>query len=572
MKNTLIFATLAVSLAAVAHAQNIAGDWQGTLKAGEAELRLVLHITKNADGNLNATLDSVDQGANGIPVSSISLKDSKLNLTVDAISPQGAYEGTVNTDATTISGTWSQGQTLPLDFHRGTVSLKTEHKPAKPSDIDGDWLGTLDTGTMKLRVMFHITNTEDGLIATMDSLDQGAKGIPATTVKRDGASLKIELKQIGGAFDGKIAKNLATIDGNWAQMGNGFRLTLKRVKSAAELERRRPQNPVKPYPYREEEVTYDNKAAGIQLAATLTLPRGAGAFPAVLLICGSGPHDRDESLMGHRPFLVLADYLTRKGIVVLRADKRGVGKSKGSLEGATMTDFASDAEAGVAYLKTRHEVDPHHVGLIGHSEGAIVAPMVATRNPDVAFLVLMAGPGVPGDQIVAAQNAFALKAAGKNAEETERTLAAVRDAFALLKIGKSDDATLEKELHEKLAGVMPEAQLNAQMKVMTSPWFRQFLTYDPATTLTKVTVPVLAINGEKDMQVPPEQNLPAIRKALAGNKNCEVDELPGLNHLFQTAQTGNPGEYGEIEETMSPVALERIAGWILTTASASGRS
>jgi len=569
MKNTLIFATLAVSLASVANAQNITGDWVGTLKAGEAELRLVLHITKSADGNLGATLDSVDQGANGIPVSAVSLKDSKLSLTVDAVN--GTYEGTVNADATAISGTWTQGQPLPLDFHRGTAA-KVEHKPGKPSDIDGDWLGTIDTGAAKLRVVFHITNTEDGLTATMDSLDQGAKGIAATAVKRDGASLKIELKQIGGAFDGKIAKDLATIDGNWAQMGNGFRLTLKRVKSAAELERRRPQNPVKPYPYREEEVAYHNRAAGIQLAATLTTPPGNGPFPAVLLICGSGPHDRDESLMGHRPFLVLADYLTRKGVAVLRADKRGVGKSTGDNAAATMTDFASDADAGVSYLKTRPEVDPHHIGLIGHSEGGIVAPMVATHNPDVAFLVLMAGPGVPGDQILAVQNAFALKMAGKNAEETERTLAAVRDAFTLLKNEKSDNATLEKKLHETLAGVMPEAQLNAQMKVMTSLWFRQFIAYDPAPTLSKVTVPVLAIDGEKDMQVTPEQNLPPIRKALAGNKNCEIGELPGLNHLFQTAKTGNPSEYGDIEETMSPVALEKIAAWILTTTAASGRS
>jgi uncharacterized protein len=270
MKNILVLATLAVSLASVAHAQNIVGDWQGTLKADEAELRLVLHITKNADGNLNATMDSVDQGANGIPVSSVSLKDSKLNLTVDAV--KGTYEGTVNTDATAISGTWSQGQPLPLDFHRTTAPVKTEHKTAKPSDIDGDWLGTLDAGAQTLRLAFHITNTEDGLTATMDSLDQNVKGIPATAVTRNAESLKIEFKQIPGAFEGKISKDVATIEGTWSQAGNSLPLVLKRVKTAAELEQRRPQDPVKPYPYREEEVTYDNKAAGIQLAATLTIP------------------------------------------------------------------------------------------------------------------------------------------------------------------------------------------------------------------------------------------------------------------------------------------------------------
>lgn len=248
MKNMLLFATLAASLASVAHTQNIAGDWQGILKAGPGELRLVLHITKNSDGSLKASMDSVDQNANGIPVSSISLKDSKVSLEVNAISPKGTYEGTVSTDATTISGTWTQGQSLPLDFSRATGPVKTEHKPAKPSDLDGDWLGTLDAGTVKLRVAFHITNTEDGLTATMDSLDQGAKGLPVTSVTRDGASLKMELKGIGGSFEGKIAKDLATIEGTWTQMGNSLPLVLKRVKSAADLERPRPQNSVAPWP------------------------------------------------------------------------------------------------------------------------------------------------------------------------------------------------------------------------------------------------------------------------------------------------------------------------------------
>jgi len=230
MKHRFLLAACASLLASAAYSQNIAGDWQGTLKAGGAELRLNLHITKNADGNFNATLDSVDQGANGIPVSSVSFKESKLNLQVEAV--EGSYEGNVNPDGTAITGQWTQrGNTLPLDFHRGTTPVKTEHKPAKPSDIDGDWLGTLDTGTMKLRVAFHITNTEDGLTATMDSLDQNAKGLPVTTVTRDGASLKMELKGIGSKFEGKISKDLATIEGTWTQMGNSLPLVLKRVKN-----------------------------------------------------------------------------------------------------------------------------------------------------------------------------------------------------------------------------------------------------------------------------------------------------------------------------------------------------
>jgi pimeloyl-ACP methyl ester carboxylesterase len=476
----------------------------------------------------------------------------------------GTYEGKVNAAATEIDGTWTQGQPLPLDFKRVTAAAKTVPKPAKPSDIDGAWMGTLDAGTMKLRIVFHITNTEDGLTATMDSPDQGAKGLPVTSVTRDGASLRLEMKQIAGAFDGKISKDLTTIEGTWTQAGNSLPLVLKRVKDAAELERRRPQNPVKPYPYRDEDVSYPNPAAAITLAATLTIPPGKGPFPAVLLIVGSGPHDRDEALMGHRPFLVLSDYLTRHGIVVLRADDRGVGKSGGKFATATTADLATDAEAGVAYLKHRPEVDPRKIGLVGHSEGGIIAPMVAARNPDVAFIVMMAGPGVPGDQILEAQSRLIAEADGQSPAEAEKNANEEREVLALVK-NEKDSAALESDLRKKLAGRGPEAQVDAQIKTLTSPWFRYFLAYDPAGALRKVRCPVLALNGEKDLQVPPTLNLPAIRQALeaGGNHHFEADELPGLNHLFQTARTGAPSEYAEIEETISPVALEKIAGWIL---------
>ncbi len=551
-----------VAAACFASAQDIAGDWQGTLSANGAELRLVLHITKSDNGALKATLDSVDQNANGIPVSSISLKDSKLSLSVDAV--HGSYEGKVAADGNTISGTWSQGQPLALDFKRATAPVKTEHEPAKPSDIDGTWMGSLDTGTIKLRIVFHIVNTEDGLTATLDSPDQGAKGLPVTSVTRDGAALKMEAKQLGGVFEGKIAADRSLIEGTWTQGGANLPLVLKPVKDQSELERKRPQNPTKPYPYREEEVSYENKVQNVTLAATLTLPQGKGPFPGVLLITGSGPQDRNESLLGHKPFLVLSDYLTRKEIAVLRADDRGTGKSTGNFATATTADFATDAEAGIAYLKTRSEIDPHRIGLIGHSEGGIIAPMVAARNPDVAFIVMMAGSGVPGDQILPAQLQAIEEAGGKSHEEAAKDAAHEREVLTLVETEK-DEAVLEKELREKISGEEPEPQIGAQIKTLTSPWFRYFLTYDPATALRKVTCPVLAINGEKDTQVPPKQNLPAIRTALeqGGNKHFEADELPGLNHLFQTAKTGSPAEYAQIEETISPVALDRMASWIL---------
>jgi pimeloyl-ACP methyl ester carboxylesterase len=558
MKRILILATL-IAAAGLAHAQDkdITGDWQGALSAGGTDLHLVLHVTKAADGSLKANLDSVDQGAN-IPVNSIAFKNSHLSLSLEMI--HGSYEGTISTDGNIISGTWTQGRPFPLDFKRGS--------PAKPSDIDGTWMGTLDTGTIKLRVVFHILNSANGLTATMDSPDQGMKGLLASAVKRDGASLLIEADKLDGVYEGAIAADKSSIDGKWSQAGNTLPLVLKPVKDEAALEPKRPQNPVKPYPYRDEDVTYENKIQNVTLAATLTIPQGKGPFPAVVLITGSGPQDRDETLLGHKPFLVLSDYLTRHGIAVLRADDRGTGKSTGVFANATTADFATDSEAGIAYLKTRPEVDPHKIGLIGHSEGGVIAPMIAARNPDVAFIVMMAGTGVPGDQVLVAQGEAIAVASGSKPEEAAKHAVKEKEMLALIEAEKvpneKDDALLEKQLREKMAGDVPEAQIGLQIKQLTSPWFRYFLTYDPAIALRKVTCPVLVLNGEKDKQVLPEQNLPPIRQALeqAGNKHFEVDELPGLNHLFQTANTGSPSEYAGIEETMSPVALQKMATWI----------
>jgi len=564
MKWIIAIAALVLSAIGVACAQDVTGDWQGTLNAGKTQLHLVLHITKDNDGNLKATIDSVDQRTFGLVVNSISLTNSKLKLAVDRF--QASYEGKLNPDATKIFGTWSQGGGYAdLDFKRAKVEAKAQPKPAPPSDIDGAWLGTVELSGIKLRLVFHILNTADGLTATMDSPDQGVSGVPATGVTRNGPSLKIELKQKSAAYEGKISPDLATIDGTYTWSAGHLPLVVKRVKDVSQLERRRPQNPVKPYPYREEDVSYNNKKAqGVTLAGTLTVPPGKGPFPAVLLIPGSGAHDRDETLFGHKPFLVLADYLTRKGIVVLRVDDRGVGKSTGSMADVTTADLATDAEAGVAYLKTRSEVDPHEIGLIGHSEGGLIAPMVAARNPDVAFIVMMAGPGVPGDEILAEQVLLASEASGASHDVAEKNAAAEREVLTLVKQAK-DNAVLEKELRDKLAPEIPEAQVGPTIKQLTSPWVRYFIAYDPAPALRKVKCPVLAINGEKDVQVSAKQNLPAIRKALeeGGNKQVEADELPGLNHLFQTAKTGMPTEYGDIEETMSPVALEKIASWIL---------
>jgi pimeloyl-ACP methyl ester carboxylesterase len=553
MRRTFLLAALVAAASLGAQAQDIIGDWQGSLKVGPAELHLLLHISKTGNGDWKATMDSLDQGAMGIPVSTISLKDSKLTFTSDAV--HGSYEGKVNPDASAIEGTWTQGQALPLNFTRAV----------KPSDIDGAWEGTLNVG-QKLRLVLHLTTTKDGLTATLDSPDQGAAGIAASSARREGATLTVEIANIGAKYQATIAKDFSAIDGTFSQGGGSFPLALKRAAPPKPgdkpAEARRPQNPVKPYPYRAEDLKYPNPGAGIQLAATLTIPPGKGPFPAVVLITGSGQQDRDESLLGHKPFLVLSDYLTRKGIAVLRSDDRGAGGSGGDFAASTTADFATDVESAVAYLKTRPEVDPHRIGLAGHSEGGVIAPMVAARHRDIAFIVMMAGTGVPGDQIIVAQVVAGDEAAGMSHEAAAEAGVKQRRILDLVEHEK-DEAVLKQKLSAELPS-LPPAQFDSAYRQLTSPWYRYFLTYDPETALRKVACPVLAINGEKDTQVPPELNLPAIRKALqdGGNRHFEVDELPGLNHLFQHAKTGAVTEYAAIEETFAPEALEKIAAWI----------
>jgi hypothetical protein len=359
-------------------------------------------------------------------------------------------------------------------------------------------------------------------------------------------------------------------------------LVLKKTDKLSEA--RRPQTPKAPFPYKSEDVTYPNESARIILGATLTLPEGKGPFPAAVLITGSGAQDRDETLLGHRPFAVIADALTRRGIAVLRVDDRGVGKSTGSQADATSADFATDVAAGIAYLKTRPEVDPKRIGLVGHSEGGLIGPMVAAKSPeDVAYLVLLAGTGVNGAEILKAQSALILKAAGMPeglVGAQSRLLAEILKVVAEEKDDKAAEARFELLTRAALAA-LPEADRKslaaqagpsgkAQFLRVKSPWFRYFLTFEPKTALAKVRCPVLALNGDKDLQVPPEQNLPAIEAALksSGNDRVTTRVLPGLNHLFQRCKTGAPSEYATIEETFDPAALKVVADWIVATTSA----
>jgi pimeloyl-ACP methyl ester carboxylesterase len=441
--------------------------------------------------------------------------------------------------------------------------------------IIGIWQGTLTVPGAQLRIVFHILEQDGALHATLDSPDQNAFGIPVTSVYFKNDSLWLESKAVQGIFSGKLQPEHTEIIGQWQQSGMKFPLNLKKVTVAPQLNR--PQEPSKPYPYFEEEVTYPNKPAGLQLSGTLTRPKSNGLHPAVILITGSGPQDRDETVSGHRPFLVLADYLTRQGLAVLRADDRGVGKSTGNFASATTVDFASDVLAGIDYLKSRPDIDPKRLGLIGHSEGGIVAAMVAEQSKDVAFIVLLAGTGLTGEQILIRQTELILKANGAATDMIQKNRAFQEQIFQVLKKERDDSlaanqirqlmrasiAAMSEEEQQSLG--ISEAMIQLQAKQVVTPWFRFFLTYDPTTALRKVTCPVLALNGELDLQVPPTENLTAIATALkaGGNQQVVVKELPRLNHLLQTATTGSPTEYSKIEETMSPLALQTIGDWIL---------
>jgi alpha-beta hydrolase superfamily lysophospholipase len=547
-----------------AAAQNAEGDWQGTLALPNGgDLRLVFHIRKDAD-RYGGTMDSPDQGASGIPLGAI--KADGASLAFDVPSLRGEFRGTWDDAGNQWRGDWMQsGLRLALNLTRANGS--PAQTPESLAGLNGDWDGILDTGTVRLRLVIHISVTKTVIAASMDSIDQGVNGLPITSVRQDGSTVKIELSAIAAGFEGTLDAGGQTIIGRWTQGGTTLPLTLaRRAKGASTPVPRRPQMPKGPFPYRSESVSYDNPSAKVRLAGTLTLPQGAGPFPAVLLVAGSGPLDRDESLFGHKPFLVLADYLTRQGIAVLRVDKRGIGQSTGDFSSATSTDFASDVEAGIAFLRSRSDIDASKLGLVGHSEGGLIAPLVASRDSALAYVVLLAGPGVSGLEILLDQFLDVAQAGGLENERTAPLREFVRKAMTVIVSAPTaaEGAAQARELMRSTTDILglPGPQIDRIVGTWSSPWFRYFLAHDPAPVLRKVNVPVLALNGSLDVQVRAGPNLAGIREALAHNANTEVHEMPGLNHLFQTATTGSVAEYGSIEETLAPAALKLVSTWI----------
>lgn len=440
------------------------------------------------------------------------------------------------------------------------------------SQITGHWEGTIDVPNQPLNVKIDLTKKDDRWSGTIDIPSQGAIGLSLVDIHIDETGelpkVRFTIKGVPGnpTFDGQLQEQI--IKGKFTQADFTFDFNLTREKIATPS---RPQEPKPPFPYKIEEVEYKNRT--VNLAGTLTLPDSDGPFPAVLLITGSGLQDRDETIFGHKPFWVIADYLTRAGIAVLRVDDPGMGKSTQHPNPPTTLDFATDVDAGVAFLTKDKRIAS--VGLIGHSEGGAIASIVASRNDDVNFTVLLAAPGVVGSELLRKQNERIYDAMGFE-EERKQALVTLLDSLFTILTSDKPDAEVHPQVsiivrkQFELNGIHPDKvddrMVQASVEQALNPWMRYFLTFNPQPYLHKIKTPVLALNGELDVQVDAEQNITAIAQALeqGGNQNVTIHRIPDLNHLFQHAKTGLVNEYAVIEETISPEVLKLIKDWILS--------
>jgi len=542
------------------------GEWHGTLSTPTgAELTLLLFVNRAPDGALKAELESPDQApGQRIPISGIRIEKDRLALDIAMI--HASFEGDWVAADQAWSGTFRQGADLPLKWSKGPP-------PTNPviAGLDGVWRGKINRNGVDLRLVLHIATTAQGTAITLDSPDQLAFGVPLQGLARDGGTVRFRVDVRGARYEGTLSSDMQRISGTWLAPNQPAAEVdfVRQDAAAANVPVKHPQTPQPPFPYRAEEVAFDNPVqSGVHLAGTLTLPEGKGPFPAAILITGSGQQDRDETILGHKPFAVIADYLTRRGIAVLRVDDRGMGNSTGDVSKATSADFATDANAAFAFLRTRGEIRRNAIGFIGHSEGGMIGPIAMATNKQVAFLIMLAGPGTQPIQLLVSQRRAIGLGMGQSEAQIDRAAPIFTSIFKALASG----STYQEGVAAARALLTPDAIAAMGMPPGTDPqlllsqfglpWFRYFFQYDPEPNLRAIRVPVLALNGSLDRQVLPAENLAAIKAALKDDRDVTIVELPGLNHLFQTAKTGSMGEYADIEETVAPVALERMASWI----------
>ncbi len=541
--------------------------WFGELDVESRKIRFVLELTTGTNGSWSGELLSLDEGDARFPLTSLVHDKGQFTFALEATG--ATFDGRLDEEGHTISGKWKQrGMEFELVFKR------VDESPNQP--LKKVWIGELNLVLQKLKLA--IRELENGEVL-FDSLTQRAGGFVASKTL-EGNQVAIDVPAIKGTFRGKYNDDQSEIVGYWTQGIVPLPLTF-RAADPSELrdtpeKPQRPQTPQPPFPYQTLELVIANpQAPRVQLAATLSIPTSAQPVPAVVLISGSGPQDRDETIAGHKPFWVIADHLSRNGIAVLRFDDRGVGESQGDHSTATSVDLASDVEAIIAHLRTHPGIDPRRLGLCGHSEGALISCMVAARDSELAFVVLLAGPGVDGEQILTSQMRQIQLAQGADPAEVTRQLS-IQSVFLELsrKFSQLEQAEFIEAAQARLEPLMSEAERSANQAQLLAtlaaaqvlnPWFRSFIDYDPADDLQRLRCPVLAITGDKDVQVVADLNMAAMKQAFAasGNQHTDVRIAAGLNHLLQPCTTGNIDEYQLIEQTLDPSVLTAITAWIL---------
>ncbi|MDR2426421.1 MAG: alpha/beta hydrolase [Endomicrobium sp.] len=436
-------------------------------------------------------------------------------------------------------------------------------------DISGKWYGQLKEHGVYLKIALNIKKNENVYHASLDSLLQNTYNIAVSTFSFDNQAVNFTITDLVIEYKGTLEKN-GNIKGIFRQHGQDFNVTFSKTQIG------RPQEPAKPYPYIEEKIVFEDKKSGIKIDGTLTLPHAKGSFPAVILISGNGPQNRDGEIFGHKPFLVIADYLTNNGIAVLRYDDIGTAYSSGHFASATIADFAAAAESALAYLKNRKEINKKNIGFIAHSEGAASASIIAAQNEDVAFMVFLSACGLPGKDIIVKQYELIGKASkiekkyfkrdlqiNKKATEIVSTAPDIGQLRSLLfnYLGKTFDGFSPSVIPR---GIGKADFMRTYTNIYTTPSMIYFLKYNPTDSLKRVKCPVFAVWGGKDLQVSAKENLKAVKKALkAGdNKDVTLKIFPNLNHLFQECKSGLPEEYSQIEQTFSPEVLSEITDWI----------
>jgi pimeloyl-ACP methyl ester carboxylesterase len=456
------------------------------------------------------------------------------------------------------------GATRRLLFFSFLLSLLVFVQPATAQDFTGTWQGRLRFMKFDLRLVLKLQkDSSDRWSGTLQSPEQSKVAYPVEELTVRGDTLSFEVSEMETAYQGVFSADSNAFLGRFSQ--RGFKLPMKLIKGDdIDLLYHRPQRPRPPFPYTVEEVRIVNKEGGDTLAGTLTRPSGKGRHPSVVLITGSGPEDRDETVFAHKPFLLIADRLTRLGFAVLRCDDRGAGASTGVFATATPDDFASDVRAQVAYLRKRKDIDRKKVGLLGHSEGGIIAPMVAASDDKIAFVILMAAPAIDLFDLLLAQDSIAAKSEGAKRKDIDETITTNTRLFEIVK-SSNDSAEAARQMVDYLdsAGAS-DREIEASLRQLGTPWMRWYIGFDPAINLSKTKCPVLAMNGQKDVQVPAELNLPVIDSLLkaSGNIRYSTVSFPGVNHLFQPCRKCNVSEYVDIDVTMEEEVLQRMGEWL----------